>query len=131
MEYVHHPVNAFHLLQRITTWIPKLKKLYPTLNFAFSMPALSDANIGASNGIADLQELYDIPTIDIIKGQITNYISRKTYLARSNLTSHEALKIATLAKTSNYFDGYISWCEGALQAARAESKDNKYIKHIR
>ena len=131
---MHHPVNAFHLLQRITTWIPKLKKLYrgsAALNFAFSMPSLQDANVGASNGIADLQELYNIPTIDIIKGQITNYITRKTYFARSNLTSQEALKIATQAKLANYFDGYVHWCEGALEAARAEGRDSKYLKRIK
>ena len=37
-EYVFHPVNAFHLLQRTTKWLPKLTKLIPNLDFEFHLP---------------------------------------------------------------------------------------------
>ena len=132
MEYVHHPINAFHLLQRTTTWIPKLKKLIPTLEFHFNIPSASDAKFGASNGIADLQEYHNISTLDLVKkGQITNYMTGETYLARSSLTSNEALQIATAARQARYFDNYVSWCEAALEVSKAENRDKKYIKHIK
>lgn len=34
-EYVENPINAFHLLQRTSQWIPKLQKTIPNLNFNF------------------------------------------------------------------------------------------------
>lgn len=33
--YVYHPINAFHMLQRTTKWLPKLKKILPELDFDF------------------------------------------------------------------------------------------------
>ena len=32
-EYVKHPINAFHLLQRTSNWIPKLQKTIPNIIF--------------------------------------------------------------------------------------------------
>ena len=40
-EYVKHPINAFHLLQRTSQWIPKLKKAIPNLHFNFSLPTVT------------------------------------------------------------------------------------------
>ena len=40
-EYVYHPINAFHMLQRTTKWLPKLKKLLPEINFEFRSSNLS------------------------------------------------------------------------------------------
>ena len=34
-EYVKNPINAFHLLQRTSQWIPKLQTTIPNLNFNF------------------------------------------------------------------------------------------------
>ena len=34
-EYVENPINAFHLLQRTSQWIPKLQKTIPNLKFNF------------------------------------------------------------------------------------------------
>ncbi len=35
LDYVFHPINAFHMLQRTTKWLPKLKKLLPELKLEF------------------------------------------------------------------------------------------------
>ena len=37
-EYVFHPVNAYHLLQRTSKWIPKLVKVITNLDFEFHLP---------------------------------------------------------------------------------------------
>ena len=34
-EYVKNPINAFHILQRTSQWIPKLQKTIPNLKFNF------------------------------------------------------------------------------------------------
>ena len=102
------------------------------LQFNFSLPSLSDAKVGASNGIADLQEYNNISPRDLVKnGQITNYMTGETYVAKSKLNSLEALQIAVAARMAKYYDNYVSWCEAALEAAKSENKDKKFIKHIK
>ena len=92
-QYVYHPINAFHLLQRTTKWIPKLTKLIPNLDFKFSLPNSQDANVGAANGIADLQEHYLTNPLELVSGIVKDYESDTLYQANSNLTSQETLVI--------------------------------------
>ena len=47
------------------------------------------------------------------------------------LSSLDALQIAMAARTAKYYDNYVSWCEAALEAAKSENKDKKFIKHIK
>ena len=58
-------------------------------------------------------------------------LSGNKFFAKSNLTSHEALKIATAAKLAKCLDCYVSWCQAAFEAAKSEGKDKKYLKHIK
>ena len=114
-SYVFHPINAFHLLQRTIKWIPKVTKAIPSLDFQFSLPTSQDANVGAANGIADLQDHYNANPIDFIHGKVQDYENGSIYYANSNLTSQETLVIATAAKMAGYLDSYVSWCKAALQ----------------
>ena len=86
------------MLQRTTKWLPKLKKALPDLNFKFSLPSVTDANVGAANGIADLQEYHDMDPKDLIQGKVQNFLNGKIYISNSKLTPSETLKIATAAR---------------------------------
>ena len=50
-EYVKNPINAFHILQRTSQWIPKLQKTIPNLKFNFrsnsfyTFVSLSEKNV--------------------------------------------------------------------------------------
>ena len=61
--------------------------------FASSLPSSTDANVGAANGLADLQEFHGIDPSELANGQITNYITGTKYVSKSKLTSNEVLKI--------------------------------------
>ncbi len=95
------------------------------------MPSTSDANVGGCNGLADLQEFHDIDTFDLVKGQITDFLTGQTYMAKSKLSSTEILKIAAAARDAKYLEGYVLWCKAALQAAKQEGKDKKYVSQIK
>ena len=107
-DYVKHPINAFHLLQRTSRWIPKLKKVIPNLHFNFTLPSVTDAIFEASNGLADILEYYNLQNpIDFVKGQIQLMKTGEIYQAKSNLTSFEILKVASAARKAQYFHGYV------------------------
>ena len=59
----------------------------------YSLPSSTDANVGAANGLADLQEFHGIDPSELINGQITNYVNGNQYFSKSKLSSNEALKI--------------------------------------
>ena len=40
------------------------------------------------------------------------------------------MKIAQVAKESNYLESYIKWCQTALEVAKMENCDEKYINSI-
>ena len=52
----------------------------------------------ASSGLADLLEYYDMNPSELAKGQIRNFVTNQVYVAKSNLTSNELLKVANAAK---------------------------------
>ena len=62
LTYVHHPVNALHMLKRTSKYIPKFVKLIPNFKFAHNLPSVSDAFVGATHGIADIHEHYNLAT---------------------------------------------------------------------
>ena len=130
-DYVYHPVNSFHLLQRTTKWIPKLVKSIPNLSFKFAFPASFDANVGAANGLADLLEHYGMDPMEISQGKVTDYQTGKVFMANSKMSSMEILKVATAAKTVKYYDDHVRWCKAALEMAKLEKRDKKYLSNIK
>ena len=68
-----------------------------------SLPSSTDSNVGAANGLADLQEFHGIDQNDLINGQITNYVTGETYLSKSKLTSNEVLKIGPYSRFILYY----------------------------
>ena len=114
-------------LYRITKYLPKLKALIPELAFKYTIPDTTDAT---AIGLSDLQEFHNLDLKKLVKGEITDYLTRKKYISNSKLTSKEIMKIASAAKESEYFENYVNWCHAALETAKLEDKDEKYIKQI-
>ena len=108
-----------------------MTKVLPNLDFQFSLPNSQDANVGAANGIADLQEHYLTNPIELVSGIIRDHETGTLYQANSNLTSQETLVIATAAKMARYVDSYVDWCKAALEAAKREGRDKKYLSNIK
>ena len=130
-EYSYHPINAYHLLQRTSKWLPKLQKLLPKLKIGFNLPNNFDANIGSAVGISDLQEYHNLDPMDIIQGKIYDHFKKKFFYSKSNLTSSDVLKIASTARDSNYLDNYVTWLQNALILAKIEGKNEKTLKMIK
>ena len=127
-EYVKHPINAFHLLQRTSQWLPKLKKVIPNLPVDVSFPTVTDAVFEASNGLADLLEHYDMKPSELVKGQIKSFVTGELYPAKSKLTSNEIIRIANAAWKAQYYHGYVSWLEAALETAKGNSSHKTYVQ---
>ena len=131
-KYVYHPINAFHLLQRTAIWIPRLTKVIPEFEFKFNLPKISDAYVGAALGLADIHEHYNINTMDLADGRIKDYNSvGKFYESNSPLTSMELIKISEEAKNVLHMDGAVNWLTAALEKAREEEQDSKFISSIK
>ena len=73
----------------------------------FRLPLVAEAIFEASNGLADLLEYYDIDPSELVKGQLKNFATNQLYEAKSNLTSSEALRVASAARKAQYYDGYV------------------------
>ena len=111
--------------------MPKLVKLVPEVNSKFALQSSWEANVGGSNGLADLQEFHNIDLQDLVKGHITDFLTGQTFMAKSKLSSTEILKIANAARAAKYLESYVLWCKAALEAAKQEGKDKKYISQIK
>ena len=57
-------------------------------------------------------------------------MTRKKFISNSRLTSKEIMKIAQVAKESNYLESYIKWCQTALEVAKMENCDEKFTNSI-
>ena len=68
-----HPINAYKLLKRTAKYIPKLRKLQHNLEFRHPIPSLADAYMGASLGLADILEYYDLNAYQIANGRIKSH----------------------------------------------------------
>jgi hypothetical protein len=119
------------MMTRTSTWIPKLKKHFPDLKFSINLPSTTEASLRSARGLADIQEFYNLDVMDLIGGNIKDPKTGYVFSAKSNLTSVEVLKVATAAKSANYFDNHVDWAQAALKAAKLEGKSDKFLKSIK
>ena len=129
-SYVFNPINAMHLLKRMSNWLPKLKSKFPKLNLRYNARSLSDDYKNACHGIADLVEYYDLSPMDLANSEIKENNST-TSRACSKISIEELLHIADEAKSSLYLDGYVDWIKTALERAQLESMDKKLISKLK
>ena len=87
--------------------------------------------VGASHGIADIHEHFDMNTDDIANGEIKNYMTGKVYYSKTGLSSMEVMDVANQAKSVAYLDGYVNWMTTALKLAKQENQNKKFISTIK
>lgn len=112
LDYVSHPINAYHLLKRTTTlWQDffentQSKVLEDTIEeYVASFPDIDDFNYGACSGLINIELYYGSngnSFLDLAKGRVT--FNGKVYQARHNLSSSDFLHIADAAKRGNDFN---------------------------
>ena len=131
-DYVHNPVNVYHLLKRNFKWISKLQKWLPSsILDNFDISTIQDQFKRACHGLADIQEFNNLSTIDIANGKITNLFRNETFFAKSELNSFDLIQIAKEAQNSQYFDGAVNWMRTALEKAKSENCSEEYCSSLR
>ena len=71
LQYVYHPINSFNLIKRAKKWIPKLKLWLPDhILKQYDILNLPDEYLRACHGLADIQEHFDLNTLNISNGII-------------------------------------------------------------
>ena len=130
-NYVFHPINAFHLLERTTyilKWIPKLKMISQDIDFDFDLESLKEDFDRAHHGLADLQEYVDLNPDDIANGVIKDPNDEQIYASKSGLTSMNLLNVASEANAVNYLEGFIQWLTSALHKVETEELSDSDLK---
>ena len=130
-EYVQHPINAFHLLQRTSNSMPKVKKAIKGLKFDYDFNLLLEDFMRAHHGLADIHEYFNLDPLEISKGKIKNVGNGNTFYSKSQLNSIDLLNIAWEAKKEKYLEGHVNWLYAAMKKAKKEKKDSKFVNSIR
>lgn len=133
-EYVYHPINVYHLLERAAVHLPKIIKFLPHLlhHFEkFDMAYMKKEFERACHGIADLNEYNNFKPADIAKGNLNDSLSGKFYQSNSPLNSRALFQIAEEARKANYFEGYVNWLRAAISAGKEENQIAGYMKTLR
>ena len=131
MEYVFNPINALHLLKRLSQWIPRLKLKIPKLKFMYNGRSLLDDYKTALHGMVEIQEYFDLDANNLAKGRIKDFRTGKVYQSDSHLTSNELYEISKEAKNADYLNNYVDWLTATLEQAIVEKSSTKYISKLR
>ena len=129
-NYVHHPINAFHLIKRLVVldkYRSELSEIIPHWNF--NTKSINHDFQRAFHGMTDLVEIVDLNPNDLAKGLIKH--DGKVFKARSGLSATDLIQIANEAKEVDYLVGYVDWLIAALKKAKKEGKDAKFIKKLK
>ena len=131
LEYVFNPINALHLLKRLSQWIPRLKSKIPKLKFIYNARSLLDDYKTALHGMVEIQEYFDLDTNELARGRITDFRTGKVYQSNSQLTSNELFEISKEAKNADYLNNYVDWLTATLKQAIIEKSSSKFISKLR
>lgn len=120
------------MIKRAKFWIPKLRSWLPQhiLN-SYDVMNLSKEYLRACHAIADIQEHFNLKSIDISNGVIMDYKNGKKFIAKGKLSSIDLMNIAREARNVHYYEGSVRWLIASLQQAKYENKDFGYLKKIR
>ena len=134
-DYVYHPVNSFHMLERTTfilDFIPKLKRLM-TLDFRLDKKSILHDYKRAHHGLADLHEYFSVDPGEIAKGVIKHKATNQVFCSKSPLTPQNMVNVAMEAEAENYMEGFVNWLTATLKIAEMDqslSKDPMYSQFI-
>lgn len=84
-------------------WLP------PDILNKYDILNLHQEYLRACHGLADIQEQFNLNTIDISNGIIQDKKSGHKYLARGKLSSFDLFNIGTEARNSHYYEGSVNW----------------------
>ena len=87
--------------------------------------------MSAYHGLVELQEYYNLNTIDVAMGKVKDVLTNKIYKSKSKLSSSDIIKVALEAKEINYLHAYVEWLKAALKQAINEDKDKNIIREIK
>ena len=75
-------------------------------------------------------EFHNLDIKKLVKGEITDQMTKTKFTSKSRLDSKEIVKIAEAAKQADYLESYVGWCKAALEAAKMEHKNQKNIEEL-
>merc|ERR1711963_794045 len=114
-QYVFHPVNAFHLLERtvfISEWVSRIQSYIP-FEFEVERNSLIHDYKRAHHGLADLLEYFKFNPEDLAKG-IVKTDSNLVFKSQTPLISQNLINIAIEAAEEDYIEGFVNWLSTAL-----------------
>ena len=101
----------------------------PNLKMNFTLE--SNDVMSAYHGLVELQEYYNLNTIDVAMGRIKDVLTNKIYKSKSKLSSSDIIKVAFEAKETNYLHAYVEWLKAAVKQAINEDKNKNFIREIK
>ena len=111
-DYLLHPINAFHLIQRCAKWYPKLFQQNSEYFHIFEHPKLILEQ--SAFGLVDLQVFHDFDIGKLVNGIIEDPLTKQQFISMKQLNFAEVLECAKAAKSSDYYHMHVKWLEMAL-----------------
>ena len=82
-------------------------------------------------GLADIQDHYDLKTIDLANGIIKDASTGKVYTSNSKLEIMDIMNIARASKYNSFYSGTVEWLKAALIKGREEKVNKSTMSKIR
>ena len=146
MVYVQHPVNAFNLLKRTTSFWPRIfvntssMALEEEVESKLSLfPDLDEFHYGGCVGLINIELHYGRGRSengnsiwDLAQGKVTDPDTKNTYTAKHSLTSEDCLQISQAAKRIWRVDKHVLWIQGAIEVAeKLEGKNSMELRKLK
>lgn len=131
LDYVLHPINAFHLMKRSVQKWPKLAKKYPEIFKSIEIPEKRDFIFGAAFGMLSIWAFHDLNILDLAKGLIIDPKTKVKLKACKELSAEELQIIATTAKKVWRLNGHVDWLKASLKVSKARKKSPSYQSSLK
>ena len=125
-DYLLHPINAFHLIQRCAKWYPKLFQPNSEYFHIFEHPNLLLEQ--SAYGLVDLQVFHDFDIGKLVEGIIEDPVTNQEFISMKKLNLAEVLECAKAAKSSEYYHMHVKWLEMAL--TMVPGQNHKLVKSL-
>ena len=131
LDYVLHPINAFHLMKRSVQKWPKLSKKYPKIFQNIQIPEKRDFIFGAAFGMLSIWAFHDLNILDLAKGLIIDPKTRVKLKACKELSAEELQVIAITAKKVWRLNGHVEWLKASLKVSKSQNKSSTYQSSLK
>ena len=121
-NYLSHPINAFHLIQRCAKWYPKLFEPSSPYFHIFEHP--KSILEQSAFGLVDLQVFHNFEIEKLVQGIIEDPVTKEKFVSLKKLNFQEVFECAQAAKSSDHYHMYVKWLEMALKMV---SKQNSTV----